>query len=331
MESKTIEVPLWMPDTIEPDFHEQPLILVKIGDQEFRCVPDPGATISWVTSTEFPQKHYIDTIKSDSKFNFPQLRGIHLPSDRKLEVAPDIVHDGLRASALWMDRTFTIKSSDGEDFSIPMKIKVMGKNKFLTYDEVHYSVNYDALLALGVNKYLTSEDENWLLSACLKGMIPKFTYRCGLGHKESPTLAFGMGLKPKPNFVPRYFSIVQHDNEVPGSQWTLRVKAIIWKCKGEEEESRIDINNCTYDQKWKNNSKEKIFTSRPFSWGWFDLGYGTINFPKSLGDQDCHQYRKLMSDLKAGNLGVQAGKKSHKQIIWNPKVIVRLSCALRLY
>jgi len=112
---------------------------------------------------------------------------------------------------------------------------------------------------------------NWLLLANQNGMKPQFTFRCGLAHHAKPTLAFGLGLVPKHTYQPRYYAIQKPDTNQPGSQWFLKIKKIIWKCKGQTEEL-IDVNHCHYAQAWKNTSKDKVFNARNFSWAWFDMG-----------------------------------------------------------
>jgi len=97
------------------------------------------------------------------------------------------------------------------------------------------------------------------------------------------------------------------DDQPGGSQWFLKIKRIIWKCKDEDKEDIIDAEHCHYSQAWKNTSKDKIFGSRNFSWGWFDTGYNTITLPKSLGNSDSFEIIKFLNDIKAGSLAVQAG------------------------
>jgi len=106
-----------------------------------------------------------------------------------------------------------------------------------------------------------------------------------------------------------------YKTEIPVSRaegsthWFLRLKAITWRCKADPKEYVLDASNCNYQQKWKNTAKDKVFSSREFSWAWFDTGYpDSIVFPKCLGMGDCLEYQQLLTDLKAGGLALTWGE-----------------------
>eukprot|EP01124_Arcella_intermedia_P010735 TRINITY_DN17278_c0_g1_i12.p1 TRINITY_DN17278_c0_g1~~TRINITY_DN17278_c0_g1_i12.p1 ORF type:complete len:407 (-),score=97.71 TRINITY_DN17278_c0_g1_i12:115-1335(-) len=297
-------------------YYLQTLALCRIGTNWFRFCPDPGATTSWIRSSSCPQE--VPPEGSSSAEFFKALQGEAIPdwlppltgyseADQSSsfqpipEDAPDIIHDGFQGTASWILEQCVLQDAAGTgSIGIHLKLRVIQKLKS------PFNLICDGLIGLGISKK-HHVNSNWLLSAVKEGMDPVFAFRCGLAYPGKPTLCFGGGLVEMNKFKKRGYQSFEYPEDVHSSQWYLRLKAILWKCKNEEE-SIIDKNNLSYAQKWKNTSPDKIFSSRSFSWGWFDMGYGSITFPKTLGNSDSEQIIKFMKDIKAGNLAVKAGE-----------------------
>jgi hypothetical protein len=279
--------------------------MAKLGNRWFRVTPDTGATFSWITGSHFKHDEY--SLNLETPEWLPKLAGFDSEKDKTAqfqvidEEAPGIYHDGFKASSSWiMENIFLEDTSKQSTIQFPIKLQLLDS----LMNEFH--LNFDLLLGLGIEKNHPI-NSNWLLLAQLSGMAPKFTFRCGLGHRAKPTLAFGMGLLPKDNYRSRYYAIQKHETDQPGSQWYLRMKRIIWKCKDQDKEDVMDADHWNYAQSWKNTSKDKIWSARAFSWAWFDTGYCTITLPKSLCNSDTLEMIKFLKDIKAGSLAVQAG------------------------